>query len=227
MNDHETNGTLRNQPLSNQPVDRERTVVPDADRADKALIARFSDGDLRAFEELVIRYQQRIYNTALRFLRVDDEAQDVTQEIFIKVYQALPEFRGESKFSTWIYQVAMNHCKNKLKYLKRRHYYTSDSMEQTIETQDGEMSRQFATDDPDPQQEAQSRETQEKVRAAINLLSDEQREVIVLRELQGLSYEEIADVTGQALGTVKSRIHRARLELARLLKPLLEIECET
>ncbi|HPQ70467.1 MAG TPA: sigma-70 family RNA polymerase sigma factor [bacterium] len=226
MNDHEANGTLPKQSLSNQPVDGQRVIAPDADRADKALIVRFNDGDRQAFEELVIRYQQRIYNTALRFLRVDDEAQEVTQEIFIKVYHALPEFRGESKFSTWLYQVAMNHCKNKLKYLKRRHYYTSDSMEQAIETQDGEMSRQFASEDPDPQQEAQSRETQEKVRAAINLLADDQREVIVLRELQGLSYEEIADITGQALGTVKSRIHRARLELARLLKPLLEIECE-
>ncbi len=226
MNDHEANGTLPKQSLSNQPVDGRRVIALDADRVDKALIVRFNDGDRLAFEELVIRYQQRIYNTALRFLRVDDEAQEVTQEIFIKVYHALPEFRGESKFSTWLYQVAMNHCKNKLKYLKRRHYYTSDSMEQAVETQDGEMSRQFASDDPDPQQEAQSRETQEKVRAAINLLADDQREVIVLRELQGLSYEEIADITGQALGTVKSRIHRARLELARLLKPLLEIECE-
>jgi len=226
MNDHEANGTLPKQSLSNQPVDGQRVIALDADRADKALIVRFNDGDRQAFEELVIRYQQRIYNTALRFLRVDDEAQEAAQEVFIKVYHALPEFRGESKFSTWLYQVAMNHCKNKLKYLKRRHYYTSDSMEQAVETQDGEMSRQFATEDPDPQQEAQSRETQEKVRAAIDLLADDQREVIVLRELQGLSYEEIADITGQALGTVKSRIHRARLELARLLKPLLELECE-
>lgn len=194
------------------------------EQSDARCIERFLGGEDRAFEELVIRYQRRIYNLALRYLGVEDEAQETTQEIFIKVYRSLKSFRGEAKFSTWLYQVATNHCRNRIKYLKRRHYYQSTSMDCPQETEDGEMQQQYAADGPDPQQQVQTGQWREKVREAIDQLNEDHREAIILRDLQGMSYDEIASVTGQAVGTVKSRIHRARLELAQRLKPLVEAE---
>ena len=201
-----------------------RMIEHEIEQADARCIERFLAGDEHAYEELVIRYQRRIYNLSLRFLGVADEAQETTQEIFIKVYRSLNSFRGEAKFSTWLYQVATNYCRNRLKYLKRRHYYASESMDCPQETEDGEIRQQYANDGPDPQQLVQTKQLQERVRSAIDRLNPDHREAIVLRDLQGLSYDEIAEITGQATGTVKSRIHRARVELARLLKPLAEAE---
>ena len=193
------------------------------DRADARSIERFLAGDNRAFEELVFRYQRRIYNLALRFLRVSEEAEEVTQEIFIKVFRSIGSFRGDAKFSTWLYMVAANHCRNRIKYLKRRHYYTGESLDAPLGDDDGPV-RQIATDDPSPAEQVIGERTRVAVRKAIDRLSDDHREAVVLRDLQGLSYEEISEITGQAVGTVKSRIHRARIELAKLLKPFVEAE---
>jgi RNA polymerase sigma-70 factor (ECF subfamily) len=201
-------------------------MTEQGEQLDVRCIGRFLAGDEPAYEELVVRYQRRIFNLALRYLRGEEEAREATQEIFIKVYRSLPKFRGDARFSTWLYQVAVNHCKNRLKYLQRRHYYNSESMDDPVESEDGETKRQYA-DQPDPRELTQSRETQELVRRAIDQLPDEHREAIVLRDLQGLSYEEIAAITGQVVGTVKSRIHRGRAELARLLQPWMEREGES
>lgn len=198
-------------------------IDEDVGRIDIRCIERFLAGDNRAFEELVFRYQRRIYNLALRYLRVPEEAQEVTQEIFVKVFGSLGSFRGDAKFSTWLYLVAGNHCKNRLKYLKRRHYFDGESLDRTSDDDDAPV-RQYRSDDPDPAQSVQTAQTQQVVRDAIDRLSDEHREVIVLRDLQGLSYEEVAEITGQAVGTVKSRIHRARAELVRLLQPFVDAE---
>jgi len=222
-------GKVRNlfaEPVSESAEDTKSPGDEVKENDDARCVQRFLAGDDGGYEELVLRYQRRIFNLSLRYLNVESEAQEVTQEIFIKVYKNLKGFRGEAKFSTWLYQVAVNHCKNKLKYLKRRHYYTSDSMEQTMETDDGEIKHQYAASEPSPLEEATTHDVKERVRAAIEKLGPEQREAIVLRDLQGLSYEEVAEITGQALGTVKSRIHRARSELARILRPMLEAEGE-
>ncbi len=196
----------------------------DVDRSDADCVARFLAGDHRAFEELVHRHQRRIYNLALRFLRSPVEAQDTAQEIFIKAFRSLKTFRNESRFSTWLYMVAVNHCKNRLKYLRRRHYYDGDSFDPPDDSADDAPPRQFATSDPNPSEQVQAAEVQQAVRRAIDELSDEHRAAIVLRDLHGMSYEEIAAATGEAVGTVKSRIHRARLELARKLRPFVETE---
>jgi len=198
-------------------------VRNEIDREDAQCIERFLAGDDRAFEELLFRYQRRIFNLALRFLRVPDEAEDVTQEIFVKVFRSLEGFRGDSKFSTWLYMVAANHCRNRIKYLKRRHYYDGESLDAPIDDDDGPR-RQYAANDPDPAELVSAERTRIAVRKAIDRLNDDHREAIVLCDLQGLSYEEIAEITGQAVGTVKSRIHRARSELAKMLKPLVEAE---
>ena len=199
-------------------------MTEQGEHADVRCIGRFLSGDEQAYEELVVRYQRRIFNLTLRYLRGEEEAREATQEIFIKVYRSLARFRGDARFSTWLYQVAVNHCKNRLKYLQRRHYFNSESMDDPLEGEDGETRRQYAADQPDPRELAQTKEVQIVVRQAIDKLPDEHREAIILRDLQGLSYEEIAEITGQVVGTVKSRIHRARAELARLLQPWMETE---
>jgi len=194
------------------------------ENSDAQCIERFLSGETKAYEELVLRYQDRIYYLALRYLRQADEAQEVTQEIFVKVYQAIKTFRGEAKFSTWLFQVAVNHCKNRIKYLRRRHFYTRESLDQTADGESDQPQRQYAADTPDPTAAVQSGEIQRLVRQAIDELSEDHREAIILRDLQDLSYEEIAEITGQPVGTIKSRIHRARLELAAKLKPFVEAE---
>jgi RNA polymerase sigma-70 factor (ECF subfamily) len=196
----------------------------DFDRADAACIERFLQGDNRAFEDLVYRRQRSIYNLALRYLRTPEEAQEATQEIFVKVFRSLAGFRRESRFSTWLFTVAVNHCKNRLKYLNRRRYYASEPLDPPPDCEDDAPPRQFAAAGPDPNAQALTNEAQVAVRRAIDELSDDHREVIVLRDLQGLSYEEIAAATNEAVGTVKSRIHRARLELARKLQPFVDAE---
>ncbi|NLH49805.1 MAG: sigma-70 family RNA polymerase sigma factor [Myxococcales bacterium] len=185
---------------------------------------RFLGGDQRAFEELVLRYQRRVFNLSLRFVRVPEEAQEVTQEIFVKLFRSLGSFRGEAKFSTWLYMVAVNHCRNRLKYLNRRHYFTGESLDPMPDGEDDGPVRQYAAADPDPNDRVTAKETRQAVRRAIDQLSDDHREAIILRDLQGLSYEEIAEITGQSLGTVKSRIHRARSELAISLRPFVDAE---
>jgi RNA polymerase sigma-70 factor, ECF subfamily len=199
-------------------------IQNEADREDSRCIERFLAGDNRAFEQLVFRYQRRIYNLALRYLRVPEEAQEVTQEVFVKVFRSLKNFRGDAKFSTWLYMVAANHCKNRLKYLKRRHYFDGESLDAPLGDDPDAPVRQYAADEPDAAQQVETGQLQQAVRAAIDKLADDHREAVVLRDLQGLSYEEISEITGQAVGTVKSRIHRARVELARLLKPFVEAE---
>lgn len=195
-----------------------------AEQLDAHVIRRFLSGEDRAYEELVQRYQRRIYNVALRFLRVPEEAEEVTQEIFVKVYKALKNFRGDAKFSTWLHMIALNHCKNRLKYLKRRHYFDNQSVDPPAGESDEAPVKQYVSANPGPAEQMQSAELQIVVRRAIDELIDEHRQVIILRDLQGFSYEEIAEITKQAVGTVKSRIHRARLELADKLRPLVETE---
>lgn len=176
-------------------------------------------GDERAFAQLVREHQDRVFDLVCRMLGDREEALDVSQEIFVAVHDALPAFRGESRLSTWIYRVAKNHCLNRLKYLSRRERHRATEISLVPE---GVLEERAPSRRPD--QEIAEREERDLVQRAIAELEEEQRLLVVLRDLEGLSYHEIAAVTEQPEGTVKSRLHRARLLLADIVARLQEEE---
>jgi RNA polymerase sigma-70 factor, ECF subfamily len=199
-------------PGSAEPVQTERE---DADLADVGAAAK---GDPQAFERLVLKYQDKIFNLAYRLLASREEAEELTQEIFLKVYRQVRSFRGDSLFSTWLYQVASNHCKNRLKYLQRRKQGLHDSLDAPIQTEEGQVERSIPDNTKIPETLVAGKELQRLVSEKIATLPEDYRMVVVLRDIQGLSYEEIAEITGTVEGTVKSRLHRARMELKERLK---------
>jgi RNA polymerase sigma-70 factor (ECF subfamily) len=180
---------------------------------ERLLLARLRRKDGRAFAELVRLHQDRVYELCLRMLNDREEALDVAQEVFVSLHGALAQFRGESRLSTWIFKVAKNHCLNRLKYLGRRQRHRTSELSDVDE---GELSSH--QDQPSPQEALLGKEQQQRVQAAIARLPEEQRLLVVLRDIEGLSYDEIVQVTDQPEGTVKSRLHRARASLALLLQ---------
>ncbi len=191
-----------------------------ADRdIDRELVARAQRGDKRAFELLVEKYQRRLARLLSRLVRDPAEVEDVTQEAFIKAYRALPAFRGESAFYTWLYRIGVNTAKNYLIALGRRAPTANGLDAEEGETLDqGEMLRDINT----PDSVLQSKEIAETVNAAIESLPEELRTAIQLRELEGMSYEEIAGIMNCPIGTVRSRIFRAREAIAERLRPVLD-----
>lgn len=178
-----------------------------------AVIRRVGEGDVNAFEALVAAYEKNVYNLALRMTGNAQDAEDMAQEAFIKAYNSLPSFRGDSKFSVWLYRIVSNVC---LDFLRRQNRRPTASL--SVEDEDGEET-QF--DVPD---ESQSPElllerslTRDAVQRGLLSLSGEQRQILLLREIQGLSYEEIAQALDLETGTVKSRIFRARKRLCAFL----------
>lgn len=181
---------------------------------DKALVARFKAGDEAAFEEMVSRYWDRIYAMVLQLLRNSQDAEEVTQDAFIRAHRGLENFRGDSSFSTWLYQIATNLARNRYWYWWRRKRDKSISFDQTVGGEsDTTLAEIFPADIETPQDVAVTNEFQERVSAAMELLNDKHREVLVLRNIKSLSYEEIAVELGISIGTVKSRIARARESL--------------
>lgn len=187
-----------------------------AKSADQLLVERVQQGDKKAFDILVLKYQQRLVNLVSRFISDRDEVLDVTQEAFIKAYRALPNFRGESAFYTWLYTIATNTAKNWLVSKGRRpsgiDVYEAEQMGFEPELQD------TAT----PEQLNQSNQVQEAVISAIAALPEDLRRAITLRELEGLSYDEIAVEMECPVGTVRSRIFRARDAISKHLEPYLD-----
>lgn len=182
--------------------------VPGPDDAE--LVGRVRSGDVDAFEVLVRRYERRIYNLALRYSGDPEDARDLTQEAFIRAYQALASFRGEASFPTWLYRIATNVCFDEL---RRRRHRPEATLDEPLATRDGETERQVADGQPGPSQRLEQKELGEIIQREIAALSEEYRAVVILRDLQDLAYEEIAEVLGISLGTVKSRLHRARAAL--------------
>jgi len=181
---------------------------------DKMLVARFKDGDEAAFEEMVSRYWDRIYAMVLQLLRNSQDAEEVTQDAFIRAHRGLENFRGDSSFSTWLYQIATNLARNRYWYWFRRKRDKSVSFDQTVGgDSDTTLAEIFQADIETPQDIAVTNEFQERVSAAMELLNVKHREVLVLRNVKSLSYEEIANQLGISIGTVKSRIARARESL--------------
>lgn len=185
---------------------------------DQALVERVQRGDKRAFELLVAKYQRKIFRLLSRLIRDPAEIEDVAQEAFIKAYRALPNFRGESAFYTWLYRIAINTAKNHLVAQGRRAPTTTETdVEDAENFDDADQLRDVNT----PESMLQSRQVGEAVNRAIEKLPEDLRTAIVLRELEGLSYEEIAESMSCPIGTVRSRIFRAREAIASELRPLL------
>lgn len=174
---------------------------------DELLVERAKKGDVAAFEQLIAQYQKSVYNTAFRLTGNHEDASDVAQEAFVKVYTSLPDFRGDSSFKTWLFRIVHNACNDELR--KRIRKRTS-SLSDIVFNEDGDLSRQIPDPSDGPEQSLDRIETQRVVQQSINELEDEYRIVVVMREIQGLSYNEIADALGINLGTVKSRLNRAR-----------------
>jgi RNA polymerase sigma-70 factor (ECF subfamily) len=194
-----------------------------AEDADAALVDRVKRGDQRAFEMLVVKYQRRIERLIGRMVRDADLVQDIAQESFIRAYRALPQFRGESAFYTWLYRIAVNTAKKALGDLKRDPVLTESALA-SVQSEEDETSRveNELTDGATPEALLASKEIASAVNAAIEALSDDLRQAITLREIEGLSYEEIAVVMNCPIGTVRSRIFRARESIASRLRPLLD-----
>ncbi len=186
---------------------------------DQALVERVQQGDKQAFGLLVSKYQRKLVRLVSRLVRDPAEVEDVVQEAFIKAYRALPGFRGESAFYTWLYRIGINAAKNYLVTRGRRPPTTTEFDTEEAEVFDeGELLRDQNT----PERILMSKEIGNTVNAAMESLPEELRNAIVLREIDGLSYEEISQVMNCPIGTVRSRIFRAREAIAEKLKPLLD-----
>jgi RNA polymerase sigma-70 factor, ECF subfamily len=186
---------------------------------DAKLVARVQAGDKAAFDLLVLKYQRKILRLLSRMLRDQSEIEDVMQESFIKAYRALPQFRGDSAFYTWLYRIAINTARNWMASQSRR-----PSSSSSPQSEDGETFDEIdnLTDNNTPESLLASREIAESVNESIQALPEELRKAIVLREIEGLSYEEIAQAMGCPIGTVRSRIFRAREAIAAKLRPMID-----
>lgn len=175
---------------------------------DDILVQKCKKGDLDAFDELVKRYENKVFTVAYRFVGNYADANDLAQETFIRVYQALPSFRGESSFATWLYRIAANVCRDEL---RRQHRQKKVSLDEMMSQPGGGIS--LADNSLSPEESLEKNELQQAVQQFLNTLSDEHRLILVMREIQGLSYDEIAVSLDCSLGTVKSRLNRARQAL--------------
>lgn len=177
---------------------------------EKELIKKCQQGDVEAFEKLIASYQRKVYTIAYRYMGKREEAEDLAQEAFIKVFRSIKSFRGESSFQTWLYHVVSNVCRDALRKNSRR---AEDYLDCAITTEKGEIKREVADWSLSPEQVVESKELGEFLQSMINQLSPQHKEVIIMREIQDMSYEEIANELGCSLGTVKSRLSRARRSL--------------
>ena len=191
-----------------------------ADRdIDQQLVERAQGGDKQAFDLLVSKYQRKLGRLLSRFIRDPGEVEDVAQEAFIKAYRALPSFRGDSAFYTWLYRIGINTAKNYLVAMGRRAPTTTEFDADEAESfEDGDQLRDINT----PESVLASKEIAATVQKAMEELPDELRTAIELREIEGLSYEEIASIMNCPIGTVRSRIFRAREAIAARLRPLVD-----
>jgi RNA polymerase sigma-70 factor, ECF subfamily len=185
---------------------------------DQQLVERAQRGDKHAFELLIAKYQRRLARLISRFVRDSAEVEDVTQEAFIKAYRALPAFRGDSAFYTWLYRIGINTAKNYLLSLGRRAPTTTTfDADEAEDFEEASLLREVST----PENEMMSKQVVEVVNSSLQQLPDDLRTALTLREIDGLSYEEIASVMNCPVGTVRSRIFRAREAIASNLRPLL------
>jgi RNA polymerase sigma-70 factor (ECF subfamily) len=195
------------------------------DRRDRHLVRRLKQGDEAAFRELVHTYQNRIFGLMLRMIGNRQEAEDLAQEVFIIVYRAIGNYRGEGRFYTWLYRVATNTCKNRIKYLKGRNFHRSLDIDETPQAQMPAAETgaviTFQSQVPGPEAVTEGMRMEKIVQRELAALDPDHRLLIVLRDVQGMSYQDIIKITGLQEGTLKSRLHRARLALKERLEPFM------
>jgi len=184
------------------------------EQSEETLIKRCKDGDLQAFEELISKYETKVFNITFRILGDYAEAEDVSQDIMVKVFKSIKGFKEQSSFYTWLYRITVNECMDMVKKRKKAVLYSIDS---PFETEDDEIKREIQDKGESVEEKVERNELRKYLAEAMNLLSCEHKTVIVLRDVQGFSYEEIAEIIKCPPGTVKSRINRARSELKDLL----------
>jgi len=183
------------------------------------LVRRLRRRDEHAFTWLVRTYQDRVFALVFRMLGDRAEAEDVAQEVFVTVFKRIDQFRGDSQLSTWIYRIATNHTRNRIKYLGRRHHKRKQDIQDTRES---DIQRPMTDPHPRPDRAAEGRQFERILQRALAELDDTWREVIVLRDVELLSYAEIAEILGVAEGTVKSRLFRARTALQQRIEALTD-----
>lgn len=179
-----------------------------------ALVRAFLNGEKQAFNKLVLLYQNRIYNLVFNYLKHPEEAKDTTQDIFVTVHRTIGSLKDITKFKSWLYQVAINHCRNRYKSLKRKGFFSSYSLD------DPDSYLQLSSNDS-PEKKVEHRDMINIIREEMAKMPEQEKEIIVLRDIQELSYEEISSILDLPLGTVKSRLNRARLALKSRLEQYL------
>lgn len=183
---------------------------------EKRLIRGLKRKDEKAFSALVLRHQGQIFNVCYRMLGNAAEAEDVAQDVFVKAFIAIESFRGDSAIGTWLYRIAVNLCKNRLKYLGRRQYNSTAEISDVPERRFAQGSRPTTGEQaPRPDEIFEGNRAETRVQRALATLDESFRELLVLRDIQGLTYAEVVHITGLPVGTVKSRLHRARAALRR------------
>lgn len=189
---------------------------------DQMLVERTVAGDHKAFELLVIKYQRRIERLIGRMVRDTDLVQDIAQETFIRAYKALSQFRGEAQFYTWLYRIAVNSAKKALVDLKRDPVMSEGSFRQGDDEDETSFGGNELTSGETPETELAAKEIAAAVNAAMEALPEELRQAVTLREIEGLSYEDISEVMNCPIGTVRSRIFRAREAISAKVRPMLD-----
>ena len=190
---------------------------------DDRLVELCRKGDIKAFEILVEKHQKKMINIAYRMIGDYEEASDVVQEAFLSAYKGIGKFRGEARFSTWLYRIVINESRNRRKQMRNRRRWEGPSLDDPIETEDGQLRNDPPSSDPSVLEQIEQKEVRAKVQGCINGLDDEYREALVLRDIQGFSYDEIGDILKIPVGTVKSRLFRARNGLKDCLKKVLDL----
>ncbi len=175
-------------------------------------------GDEKAFSEIVLQRQKKVFNIAYRMLGNSEEARDLAQEVFISVFESIKDLKEGFKFDAWLTQITLNHCRNRWKYLKRRQYFNSDSLDDPEGTGDGSVPRAIYDPSDNPETVFEKKMVQELIQRGLLKLKEDQRELLVLRDLQGYSYEEMGETLGLPEGTIKSKLHRARMDLKEVLE---------
>ncbi len=183
------------------------SIEASAEQGSKLLISRAKQGDMAAFEMLVEQHEKIVYNVTLRMMNHSEDAKDISQEVWVKAFRSIANFDERSAFSTWIYRIAVNTC---IDEMRKRKGKQSFSLDQELEDEEGTWKYEVADDGETPEESLLRKETKNEIILALETISEDYKTVFVLRDMQGLSYDEIAEITGLALGTVKSRISRAR-----------------
>ena len=189
------------------------------DQREQEWIARAKAGDMQAFEALILQHEKIVYNVALRMMNHSEDAKDISQEVFLKAYKNIKNFDERAMFSTWLYRITTNTCIDELRKRKGKQSY---SLEEELENEEGSMQRQIADEGETPEESLLRVERKDELKKALAQISEEHRIAVILRDIRGLSYEEIAEIMDLPMGTVKSRISRARNQLKQEILKIRE-----